>query len=134
MKSLTYLIAILGLLIAVTNAESSNDEEPTRKRTLDHMISRVMKRGSSFSHMISRVMRSDPDSYNSYVDQLNVSSPRVFPSHPVPMIMKLCMHNLHLVWKIFTIFATFSDSERAKRVTAGGLALGAEGTVKASCL
>jgi len=71
MKSLTCLIAILGLLIAVINAESSNDEEPTRKRTLDHMISRVMKRGSSFSHMISRVMRSDPDSYNSYVDQLN---------------------------------------------------------------
>ena len=96
MKSLTCLIAILGLLIALTNAESSNDEEPTRKRTLDHMISRVMKRGSSFSHMISRVMRSDPDSYNSYVDQLNVSSPRVFPSHPVPMIMKLCMHNLHM--------------------------------------
>ena len=75
MKSLTCLIAILGLLIAVTTAESSNDEEPTRKRTLDHMISRVMKKrgGSSFSHMISRVMRSDPDFYNSYMDELNVS-------------------------------------------------------------
>jgi len=73
MKSLTCLIAILGLLIAVTTAESSNDEEPTRKRTLDHMISRVMKKrgGSSFSHMISRVMRSDPDFYNSYMDELN---------------------------------------------------------------
>ena len=73
MKSLTCLIAILGLLVAATHAQ--NDEEPTRKRTLDHMISRVMKRGNSgFSRMISRVMRrSDPDFYNSYEDQLNVS-------------------------------------------------------------
>lgn len=71
MKSLTCLIAILGLLVAATHAQ--NDEEPTRKRTLDHMISRVMKRGNSgFSRMISRVMRrSDPDFYNAYEDQLD---------------------------------------------------------------
>ena len=77
MKSLTCLIAILGLLVAATHAQ--NDEEPTRKRTLDHMISRVMKRGNSgFSRMISRVMRrSDPDFYNSYEDQLNVSTKRI---------------------------------------------------------
>ena len=47
-----------------------------------------------------------------------------------------------MMWKISTaknreisqFFYGFSNSKRAKRVTAGGLALGAEGTVKASCL
>ena len=68
MRSITWLIFILGL-IAVIKAENTKDEIG-RKR---NMIARVMKR-AAFSNMISRVMRSDPDLYNSYLEDLSVSA------------------------------------------------------------